>query len=138
MARPFAKLTAQMENVIRAKARGEPTAQIIQEYYGISPEDTKAFHNAECKISDLQHRPDYDSIWADELSKVVKRGVPSAISKLYSQLNNKNDWLANKAAIDLITLASKLGAIKNEESSVKVTFEGMPDLGSPDQPEEDG
>lgn len=138
MARPFAKLTAQIENVIRAKARGEPTAKIIQEYYGISPEDTKAFHNAECKISDLQHRPDYDAIWADELSRTVKRNVPGAINKLCSQIENQNDWLANKAVIDLLNLASKLGAIRNEEQTVNVQISGLPEIGSPDQPEEDG
>lgn len=139
MARPFRPLTAQIENVIRARARGEPNDQILQEYYGIGPDaDPRDRHAAMCKIARLKNRPDYDQIWADELSQTVKRYATLAINRICSQLDNKNDWLANKAASDLIALASRLGAIRNEEASVKVTFEGMPEIGSPDHPEEDG
>ena len=139
MARPYGPLTAQIENVIRAKARGEPHDKILREYFGIDPDtDPSGKHAAECKIARWKKRPDYEQIWADELSQTVKRYAPKAISRLCSQLDDKNSWLANKAASDLLTLASKLGAIRNEEASVKVTFEGMPEIGSPDQPEEDG
>ena len=139
MARPFARLTAQMENVIRAEARGEPYEKILTEYYGLPPDaDKKARHNAQCRMSDWRKRPDYRSIWEDELSATVRRRVPGAIKRLDVQIDNNNDWVANKAANDYIGLAKSLGVLKSEESVLKVSFEGMPDIGSPDQDEEDG
>ena len=133
MARPFQKLTAQIENVIRAEARGEPHNEILEKYFGITPDsDQKARHNAQCKMSDWRKRPDYKAIWEDELAAVVRRRVPGAVNRLNIQIDNQNDWVANKASNDVISLAKALGVIKTEESAIKVQIEGMPDLGSPD------
>ena len=133
MARPFQKLTAQIENVIRAEARGEPHNKILEEYFGITPDtDPKTRHNAQCKMSDWRKRPDYKAIWDDELAAKVRRRVPGAINRLDQQIDNENDWVANKAANDYIGLAKALGVIKTEETAIKVQIEGMPDLGSPD------
>lgn len=135
MARPFGPMTARMENVIRAEARGEPYEKIL-EYFGLTPEqmaDKKKRHNAACTISDWRKRPDYKPIWDDELSIRVRRRVPGAIRRLDDQIDNPNDWVANKAANDFLGLAKTLGVIRSEETAVKVQIEGMPDLGTPDE-----
>ena len=133
MARPLGPMTARMENVIRAEARGEPHREILVKYYGLPPDaDEKTRHNAECRMSDWRKRPDYKAIWDDELAACVRRRVPGAINRLDQQIDNANDWVANKAANDYIGLAKALGVIKTEETAVKVQIEGMPELGSPD------
>lgn len=136
MARPYGPMTAKIENFIRAEARGEPHDKILKEQFGIdensSPKD-KA--RAEQYMFRWRHRPDADAIWQDELRAVVRRHVPCSIGKIKSQIDSNMDWLSNKAANDVITLASRIGVIRTEETAMKVEITGMPDIGSPDQPE---
>ena len=134
MGRPMGPMTAQIENFIRAEARGEPHDQILKDCFGLDPGcDPKAKHNAECKMHNWRKRPDFKAIWEDELAVTVRRRVPGAVKRLNLQIDNENDWVANKASNDVITLAKALGVIKTEETAVKVQIEGMPDLGSPDE-----
>ena len=132
MGRPLGPMTARMENVIRSIARGDPHEKTL-EYFGLPPDaDKKARHNAESRISDWRKRPDFKPIWDDELAARVMRRVPGAIDRIDQQIDNSNDWVANKAANDFLGLAKSLGVIKSEETAVKVQIEGMPDLGAPD------
>jgi len=62
----------------------------------------------------------------------VRRRVPAAVERLEKQIDNENDWVANKAANDFIGLAKTVGIFQNEEKAVNVRIEGMPDLGSPE------
>jgi len=133
MGRPLGPMTAQMENVIRAEARGDPYDEILEKYFGITKDsDPKARHNVQCKMSDWRKRPDYKPIWDDELAATVRRHVPGAVKRLNKQVDNENDWVANKASNDVLGLAARLGVIRTEETAVKVQIEGMPDLGAPD------
>ena len=132
MARPFGPMTALMENVIRAEARGETHDEIMEKYFNLPPGSDK-IHAAECKMSRWRKRPDYKAIWEDELTATVRRRVPGAVSRINSQVDNQNDWVANKAANDILTLAKSLGVIRSEETALSVKIEGMPDMGSPDE-----
>jgi hypothetical protein len=67
----------------------------------------------------------------------VRRCVPSAVGRLEKQVDNDNDWLANKAANDVINLAKTTGMFAAEEKAINVHVQGMPELGSPDQEEQD-
>lgn len=136
MARPMKPMTAKIENCIRADARGEPHDKILEEFLGITKDSTPQERNkAEQQLYRWRHRPDADAIWQDELRAVVRRHVPCSIGKIRSQIESNTDWLANKAANDVITLASRIGVIRTEETAMKVEITGMPDIGSPDQPE---
>ena len=134
MARPMGPMTAQIENFLRAEARGEPHEQILLDLFG--PEfvsDPVKKNAAESKMARWRKRPDAKAIWDDELSATVKRRLPDAMSRLLKQIDNSNDWVANKASNDILTLAARIGVIKNEETAVKVEVSGLPDLGSPDE-----
>ena len=134
MARPMKPMTARIENFIRAEARGEPHDQILREQFGITDESTKAdILRAEQQMYRWRHRPDADAIWQDELKAVVRRCVPNAAIRIKNQIDSDTEWLANKAANDVITLAGRIGVIKNEETALKVEVTGMPDIGSPDE-----
>ena len=129
-------MTARIENFIRAEARGEPHGQILREQFGITDESTKAeVLRAEQQMYRWRHRPDADAIWQDELKAVVRRCVPSAVIRIKNQVNSDTEWLANKAANDVITLAGRTGVIHTEETAMKVEITGMPDIGSPETDE---
>ena len=133
MARPFGPMTAQIENVIRAEARGEPHNDILAKYMGITAESTpQARHAAQAKMARWRHRPDYKAVWDDEMKLRVVRGLSSAVNRIERQIDNNNEWLANKAANDYITLAKSVGVIQNESTALEVKVMGMPDMGSPD------
>lgn len=136
MARPLSPMNAKIENFIRAEARGESHADILEKVFDLPPgSDIKLIRKAEQKMFHWRHRPDAKAIWEDELSSCVRRRVPGAIKRINAQIDNENDWVANKAANDYIALAKSLGVIKSEETALKVQIEGMPDLGSPDDSE---
>lgn len=132
MARPFGKVTAQIENFIRAEARGEPYENLLAIFGVDENTDPKVKHNIQCKMSDWRKRPEYKQIWDDELSQTVRRYVPGAVAQIMKQIKGGNDWLSNKAANDVITLAKTVGLIQSSEQAIKVQVEGMPDLGSPE------
>ena len=134
MARPMKPMTARIENFIRAEARGEPHDQILREQFGITDESTKAdILRAEQQMYRWRHRKDADAIWQDELKAVVRRCVPNAANRIRNQIDSDTEWLANKAANDVITLAGRIGVIKTEETALQVQVTGMPDIGSPDE-----
>lgn len=134
MARPTGPMTARIENFIRAEARGEPADDILRQFFGLDPDncDPKEKNKAYQQMYRWRHRPDAEAIWQDELKATVRRRVPGAIGRINTQVDSDTDWLANKAANDVLTLAKSLGVIKSEEMAINVQINGMPDIGSPD------
>ena len=134
MPRPYGPLTGKIENFIRMEARGESANDIIREIFGVDPDTCS--HQEKNRIWQTmyrwRHRPDAKAIWDDELSAVVRRHVPGAVRRLNSQVDNENDWVANKASNDVLALAKSLGVVRSEETAIKVQIEGIPELGSPD------
>ena len=137
MARPLAPLTARIENFIRMEARGECADDILREIFHLDPEncDPKVKANAYQQMYRWRHRPDAEAIWQDELKATVRRRVPASVGRITKQIDSDTDWLANKAANDILTLASRIGVIKTEETALQVQIQGMPEIGSP---EDDG
>ena len=54
------------------------------------------------------------------------------MNRLKSQVDNQNDWVANKASNDVINLAKTTGIFQDNEKAINVKIEGLPDIGSPD------
>lgn len=137
MARPTGPMTARIEGFIRAEARGEPADDILRQFFGLDPDncDPKEKNKAYQQMYRWRHRPDADAIWQDELRATVRRRVPAAIGRINHQVDSDTEWLANKAANDVLLLAAKVGVIRSEETAMKIEVTGMPDIGSPDQDE---
>ena len=137
MARPTGPITARIEGFIRAEARGESADDILREFFHLDPEtcDPKEKNKAYQQMWRWRHRPDADAIWQDELKAVVKRRVPAAIGRINNQVDSDTEWLANKAANDVLLLAGKIGVIKTEDTALNIQIQGLPDIGSPDQEE---
>ena len=137
MPKKLAPMTARIENFIRAEARGEPYEIILREQFGLTlDDDPKAINRAKQQMWRWRHRPDAKAIWEDELAARVRRRVPGAINRIEQQIDCSTDWLANKAANDIVTLAKSLGVIRSEETAINVQIQGMPEIGAPDQLQE--
>ena len=71
---------------------------------------------------------------------IVNRHAPAAVGKalkvLTKQLDSDNEWIANKAANDILNKYYDL-VMGTNSNEIVVRFEGMPEIGSPDQEEKD-
>ena len=57
--------------------------------------------------------------------------VGRAMNRLAAQIDDPNGWLANKAANDVLNQSKQFTG--NDENTVVVKVEGMPELGVPDE-----
>ena len=137
MARPRQPLNAKQELFIRMSARAENRKDILRDVFGLDADTaTQAeIHAADCKMSRWRSLPEYESIWKDEIKKVLIAYSGEAMKVIGQQMRSKDiPWLQNKAANDLLQYGK--GQIYGEEDrAVHIKIEGMPDLGSPDQEE---
>ena len=137
MARRKQPLNARIENFIRMEARGEDHETILIEIFGKETANDPVKRNAaESTIYRWRRRDDYQAVWDDEMKARVRRCVPRAVGRLERQVDNENDWVANKAANDVVNLAKTTGIFQAEEKAINVQITGMPDIGSPDDDEE--
>ena len=134
MARPTGPMTAKIESFIRMEARGESADDILREIFKLDPEtcDPAEKNKAYQQMWRWRHRPDAQAVWDDEVRNVVKHCIPRAMNRLKSQVDNQNDWVANKASNDVINLAKTTGIFQDNEKAINVKIEGLPDIGSPD------
>ena len=136
MPRPRQPLNAKQELFIRMTARGEPRADILKAVFdldiGTAPE--KEIHAVDSKMSRWRSLPEFDSVWKDEVRTVLKACSSEAISIIRDQMRSEEGWLRNKAAMDLLNYGK--GQIYGEDDkTVHVQIEGLPEIGSPDQEE---
>ena len=127
-------LNAQQELFIRMTARAESRRDILQQVFGLDIDTAPAneIHNADCKMSRWRSLPEFEGIWKDEVRKVLYACSAEAIQVIKSQLrDNDVPWLRNKAANDLLNYG-KGQIYGDEERTVHVQIEGLPDIGSPD------
>ena len=134
MARPTGPMTAKIESFIRMEARGESADDILREIFKLDPEtcDPAETNKAYQQMWRWRHREDAQAIWDDEVRSVVRHCIPRAVHRLKSQVDNQNDWVANKASNDVINLAKTTGIFQDNEKAISVKIEGLPDIGSPD------
>lgn len=137
MGRHKLTVNAQVDLFIRMEARGCTRPEKLQAVFGITDAKSVEAHNADNQMTRWRKLPEYGKIWNEELTKQDYEAIGLARKRLLEQLNSNNEWLVNKAANDLIAQGNRriFGA---DENTVNVHVSGMPEIGSPDQPEEDG
>lgn len=134
MPRPKTPMTGKIEAFIRMEARGESADDILRKIFNLDPE-TCSFDEKNKAYQQMwrwRHRDDVQPIWDDEIRSFVRQCVPSAVNRLKSQVEDKNGWLANKAANDVVNLAKTTSIFQSDEKAINVKIEGLPDIGSPD------
>lgn len=136
MPRPRQPLNAKQELFIRMTARAEPRRDILKAVFDIDVDTAPAneIHNADCKMSRWRSLPEFEGIWKDEVKKVLYACTSEAVQVIKGQLRSDQGWLQNKAANDLLNYG-KQQIYGDEERTVHVQIEGLPDIGSPDEDE---
>ena len=134
MPRPRQPLNAKQELFIRMTARAEPRRDILKAVFDIDVDTAPAneIHNADCKMSRWRSLPEFEGIWKDEVKKVLYACTSEAVQVIKGQLRSDQGWLQNKAANDLLNYG-KNQIYGDEERTVHVQIEGMPDIGSPEE-----
>lgn len=127
------RLTVEMEKFIRLEAEGLSTPEIALELFGKKTTDPD-YHSLECKFSRWRKHPRYDEIWKDQVDRSCYRLMSKSKRRIERQIDSQEEWLANKAANDLMAF-SKSRLYGDEENTVSIHIEGMPNLGTPDQDE---
>ena len=127
------KLTGPQEKFVRMEARGEGRPAILREVFGLDVNTSPAneIHNADAKMSRWRQHPCYDECWKSEVKRYMYGATGGAIRRIRNQIDCDNDWLANKAANDIL-LFGKSQIYGDEEKSISVQITGMPELGTPD------
>ena len=125
-------MTGQMELFIRLSAQGRSRPEILKRVFDIDVEaDPKAAAAADCKMARWRKRPEFDTIWKDEVKNILYGCTAEAIQVIKGQLRDDIPWLKNKAANDLLNYG-KQQIYGDEERAVHVKIEGMPEIGSPE------
>jgi len=136
MPRERLPLNAKQELFIRMSARAESREAILKEVFDldIATADPRLVNNATVQMCRWRKLPEFDSVWKDEVRKVLQACSSEAISVIRNQMRNEEGWLRNKAAMDLLNYGK--GQIYGEDDrTVHVQIEGLPEIGSPDQEE---
>lgn len=86
------------------------------------------------RIQQWAKREDFKQLYRQILEGAGLRQYARAINVLETQMESKNDWLAQNAARDLANRFEK--AVEGiENNRITVTLAGMPELGTPDNEE---
>ena len=119
---------------VSLEVQGYSTGEIIKELWGIEKGD-KSFNVYEHRLSAWRKNPNYDKMWMEFMGKLGRELLSEGLRKLRKQVRSEQDWLANKAANDVVNFA-KGRVFGDEDKTVTVKIEGMPELGVPDKAEE--
>lgn len=133
MARPMRPLTGQQELFIRLSAQGKTRPEIMKAVFDIDVETApyNVTNAADQKMTRWRKRPEFETIWKDEVRSILYGCTAKAIQVINSQMDEDIPWLRNKAANDLMNYG-KSQIYGDEEKAIHVKVEGMPDIGSPD------
>lgn len=142
MARPMIyqrdHLTLEQERYVRMVANGYSTPEIIWELWKMKKEDDpKAYHNLECKLSRWRKHPMWEATWKDEVAKYDFSDYSKARRTLRRGMDDEKDkWLALQSAINVLNQAGAR-IFKDENNTVTVKIEGLPEIGAPDGDSDD-
>lgn len=127
---PKAELTVQQDQFVRMEANGLSSPDIIMKLWGISKED-EGYHAAECRLSRWRKHPKYTEIWMDEVRKNDFGDYVKARNTLRRSMDADDQWLAMQSAVNVMSAAGKR-IYGQEDNTVHVQVEGLPEIGSPD------
>ena len=127
---PKAELTVQQDQFVRMEANGISGPDIIKALWNASPEDSN-YHAYECRLSRWRKHPKYTEVWMDEVRKNDFGDYVKARKTLRKSMDDPDHWLAMQSAVNVMTTAGKR-IYGNEDNTVSVRIEGLPDIGSPD------
>ena len=95
-------------------------------------DDKKKIQNGKSRLANLRRKESFLEYYRSLVTEWSVHNVGRALVKLAHQIDDPNSWLANKAANDILTQSKRM-VTGNDENTVTVKVEGLPELGEPDQ-----
>ena len=123
-------LTVEQEKFVRMEANGISRQEIIKALFGIEY-NADGYHAAECKLSRWADHPKYEEVWKDEVRKQDFGDYTKARRTLRRSMDDSDKWLAMQSAVNVLNNSGKR-IFGDDDKTVHVQIEGMPDIGSPD------
>lgn len=117
-------------NVAEMMFRGMSDDEIVKEVW---PEKTEPnqIRNAKNRLRTLRKNEKFQEYYRSIITEWSVHNVGKALSKLASQMDDKNGWLANKACNDILNQSKNFTG--SDDNTVLVKVEGMPELGVPEE-----
>ena len=136
MSKSIQPLTSDQERFVRMSAQGKSRPEILKAVFGLDIETASEneIHAADNKMSRWRKHPDFEATWKDEVKQILYGCTAEAVQVIKGQLRSDQGWLQNKAANDLLNYG-KGQIYGDEERTVHVQIDGLPDIGSPDDSE---
>ena len=133
MSKSIQPLTSDQERFVRMSAQGCSRKEILDKVFHLDIETApeNEIHAADNKMSRWRKHPDFEATWKDEVKQILYGCTAEAVQVIKGQLRSDQGWLQNKAANDLLNYG-KAQIYGDEERTVHVQIEGLPDIGSPD------
>lgn len=127
-------LNAEQVMVAQAMAAGNNEDEVLRIFWQINDKSTpQERQKARRELHKWMDMPGYIECYQSEVKRLYTPIYSKALAKIAEQIDSKLPWLANKAANDVLT---RIGAMMGDnDNTVHVQIEGMPELGTPDQDE---
>lgn len=126
-------ISAKELQICRMYLEGAKEKEIMLCVYGVGEDATDAERRkARYKLRDVIRNPKVQECYKTLLRERAMPATGAAMSKLLEQIDDKSGWLANKAANDVLTKYWPV-MMGDEDRSIVVKVEGMPQLGTPDE-----
>lgn len=129
-------VTRQQMQAVRLISDGLTTKEVARLVFDVR-DDTNPAINDEKKIQKGMEKirrwmrdPKVMEAYRAVLREAMMPAMGKASAKLVQQIDNGNDWLANKAANDVLTRFGPF-VLGEEDKQITVKVEGMPELGAP-------
>ena len=118
--------------------RGASNDELIRQFWSDKLDAAKdekdrkrIYSNCTSRLYNLKRNPKFVEYYKSLVTEWSVHNVGKALTKLSSQIDSDQEWLANKAANDILQRGIKMAGF-DDENTITVKIEGMPELGSPD------
>lgn len=118
-------------NVAEMMFRGLSDEEICIEQFRTPKDDKRKMNNAKAKLRNLRKSVEFQEYYKTLIQEWTVHHVGRALSKLSSQIDDKNGWLANKACNDILNQSKSFTG--SDDNSIVVKIEGGIDLGTPEE-----
>lgn len=126
-------ISAKELQICRMYLEGAKEKEIMLCVYGVGEDATDTERRkARNKLRDVIRNPKVQECYRAMLRERAMPATGAAMNKLMEQLDDKSGWLANKAANDVLNKFWPV-MMGEEDHSIVVKVEGMPQLGTPDE-----
>ena len=93
--------------------------------------DDEKLRRARARLSEWFRNPKMMNAYREYIVDMIMPSIPKSIARLNEQIDDEHAWVANKAANDI--LREFKGVIFGEEDkTIHVQIENLPELGEPD------